>query len=131
MRTACFGTAENNVLHRLTAKTFSRLLTQYPSYRVRNVTLTLKGDKKIARTSGEILFTDYGISGIAAMELAAAAQKYIDNVKRNPFTCIDFMPDMSYNEIVDYLLNLNKIKGFTSIDNLLTGFLPKQILQKP
>lgn len=93
--------------------------------RVRNVTLTLKGDKKIARTSGEILFTDYGISGIAAMELAAAAQKYIDNVKRNPFTCIDFMPDMSYNEIVDYLLNLNKIKGFTSIDNLLTGFLPK------
>ncbi len=93
--------------------------------RVRNVTLTLKGDKKIAQTSGEILFTDYGLSGIAAMELAASAQKYIDNVKRNPFTYIDFMPDMSYNELVDYLVNLNKIKGFTNIDNLLTGFLPK------
>ena len=95
--------------------------------RVRNVTLTLKGDKKIAQTSGEILFTDYGLSGIAAMELAASAQKYIDVVKRNPFTIIDFMPDMGYNELVEYLLNLNKIKGFTSIDNLLTGFLPKAV----
>ncbi len=95
--------------------------------RVRNVTLTLKGDKKIAQTSGEILFTDYGLSGIAAMELASDAQKYIDSVKRNPFTNVDFMPDMSYDELVDYLLNLNKIKGFTNIDNLLTGFLPKAV----
>ena len=95
--------------------------------RVRNVTLTLKGDKKIAQTSGEILFTDYGLSGIAAMELAAAAQKYIDNVKRNPFTMVDFMPDMNYNKLVDYLVNLNKIKGFANIDNLLTGFLPKAV----
>lgn len=95
--------------------------------RVRNVNLTLKGDKKIAQTSGEILFTDYGLSGIAAMELAASAQKYIDSVKSDPFTCVDFMPDMSYNELVDYLLNLNKIKGFTNIDNLLTGFLPKAV----
>lgn len=95
--------------------------------RVRNVTLTLKGDKKIAQTSGEILFTDYGLSGIAAMEFAAPAQKYIDKVKCNPFTYIDFMPDMNYNELVDYLINLNKIKGFVNIDNLLTGFIPKAV----
>lgn len=95
--------------------------------RVRNVNLTLKGERKIAQTSGEILFTDYGISGIAAMELAAHAQKYIDNVKRNPFTHIDFMPQMSFNELFEYLKNLNKIKGFCQIDNLLTGFLPKAV----
>lgn len=95
--------------------------------RVRNVTLTLKGDKKIAQTSGEILFTDYGLSGIAAMELAAPAQKYIDNVRCNPFTHIDFMPDMNYSELVGYLMNLNKIKGFVNIDNLLTGFIPKAV----
>ncbi len=95
--------------------------------RARNVVLTLKGDKKIAQTSGEILFTDYGISGIAAMELAAHAQKYIDNVKHNPFTYIDFLPDMTFDELVEYLKNLNKIKGFCQIDNLLTGFLPKAL----
>ena len=95
--------------------------------RVRNVNLTLKGDKKIAQTSGEILFTEYGLSGIAAMELSAKAQKYIDSVKRNPFTIIDFMPQMSYDGLVDYLKNLNKIKGFCQIDNLMTGFLPKAV----
>ena len=95
--------------------------------RVRNVTLTLKGDKKIARTSGEILFTEYGLSGIAAMELAANAQKYIDIVKRNPFTIIDFMPQMTFDELFSYLKDLNKIKGFCQMDNLLTGFLPKAV----
>lgn len=95
--------------------------------RVRNVTLTLKGDKKIARTSGEILFTEYGLSGIAAMELAAKAQKYIDSVKLNPFTHVDFMPQMTFDELFDYIKNLNKIKGFCQIDNLLTGFLPKSV----
>lgn len=95
--------------------------------RVRNVTLTLKGDKKLAQTRGEILFTDYGISGIAAMELASQAQKYIDDVKCNPFTYVDFMPDMTFDELVGYLKNLCKIKGFCKIDNLLTGFLPKAV----
>ncbi|MEE1012258.1 MAG: aminoacetone oxidase family FAD-binding enzyme, partial [Acutalibacteraceae bacterium] len=93
--------------------------------RVRNVCLTLRGDKVLAKTQGEILFTDYGLSGIAAMELAAEAQKYIDSVKCNPFTYIDFLPDMAYNDLVEYLKNLNKIKGFCQIDNLLTGILPK------
>ena len=95
--------------------------------RVREVNLTLKGDKILAKTQGEILFTDYGLSGIAAMELAAPAQKYINNVKRNPFTIIDFMPRMTYNEIVEYLQNLCKIKGFCNVDNFLTGFLPKTV----
>ncbi|MBQ2846764.1 MAG: NAD(P)/FAD-dependent oxidoreductase [Clostridia bacterium] len=95
--------------------------------RVRNVALALKGQKTIAKTQGEILFTDYGLSGIAAMELAASAQKHINSVKSNPFTCVDFMPEMTYNEIIDYLQNLNKIKGFCTIDNLLTGFLPKAV----
>lgn len=95
--------------------------------RVREVSLTLKGDKVLAKTQGEILFTDYGLSGIAAMELAAPAQKYIDSVKCKLFTIVDFMPKMTYNEIVEYLQNLCKIKGFCNLDNLLTGFLPKAV----
>lgn len=95
--------------------------------RVRDVVLRLRGDEILAQTQGEILFTDYGLSGIAAMELAAPAQKYIDVVKRNPFTIIDYMPKMTYNEIVEYLQNLCEIKGFCTMDNFLTGFLPKAV----
>lgn len=95
--------------------------------RVRNVVLTLKGEKTLKKTQGEILFTDYGLSGIAAMELAVEAQKYIDTVKQYPFTYVDFMPQMTYNEIVDYMQKLSNIKGFCNMDNLLTGFLPKAV----
>ncbi len=95
--------------------------------RVRDVALTLKGDKIIAKTEGEILFTEYGLSGIAAMELAAPAQKFINSVKLNPFTIIDFLPDMTYDNLVDYIANLNKIKGFCKMENLLTGILPKAV----
>ena len=95
--------------------------------RVRNVALTLKGDKTIAKTEGEILFTDYGLSGIAAMELAASAQKYINSVKRNPFTIVDFLPEMTYDELLAYLQTLCKIKSFCKVDNLLTGILPKTV----
>lgn len=95
--------------------------------RVRNVSLTLKGEKIIAKTCGEILFTEYGLSGIAAMELAAPAQKYINYVKQHPFTIIDFLPEISYNDLYEYLKNLNKIKGFCKMENLLTGILPKAV----
>lgn len=95
--------------------------------RVRNVELALVGNEKIAESAGEILFTDSGLSGIAAMELAASAQKYIDSVKRNPFTHIDFLPQMSRDSLVEYLKSLNKIKGFCKIENLLTGVLPKAV----
>jgi len=100
---------------------------QIKGVRARNVALTLKGEKVLAKTNGEILFTDYGLSGIAAMELAAPAQKYINRVKQNPFTHIDFLPDMPYDELMDYLQNLSKIKGFCTMEHLLTGILPKAI----
>ena len=95
--------------------------------RVRNAELTLKGSGVIKKTVGEILFTEYGLSGIAAMELASAAQKYIDHEKAFPFTHIDFMPDMAFDDLLDYLNNLSKIKGSCGLDNLLTGFLPKAV----
>lgn len=95
--------------------------------RARDASLTLKGEKTIKKTRGEILFTDYGLSGIAAMELASSVQKYIDSVKQNAFTYIDFMPEMTYGEILDYLKNISKTKGFCNMDNLLSGFLPKAV----
>ena len=123
-----FGHSVTNLVPALVPMCGSAEITKpMKGMRVRDVVLTLKGDKTLTKTQGEILFTDYGLSGIAAMELASAAQKYIDSVKRNPFTNIDFMPKMTYNEIVEYLQNLCKIKGFCTIDNLLTGFLPKAV----
>ncbi len=86
------------------------------------------GDRVIAQSRGEILFTEYGLSGIAAMELSAAISRALDkSVKEICFTNIDFAPDMPIDELLEHLKKVKKIKGFISIDNLLTGILPKAV----
>ena len=95
--------------------------------RARNVRLTLKNSRELKVTCGELLFTDNGISGIAAMELAAEAERSVRTVKHNTFTSIDFLPDMEEKELVEYLLKFKKIKGYCSVDMLFAGVLPKVI----
>ena len=95
--------------------------------RARNVELTLKSERIIRKTKGELLFTDNGISGIAAMELASAAEEMLGDVKLKSFTSVDFVPDMSATELVDYLLKFKDIKGYCSADMLFSGILPKTI----
>ncbi len=95
--------------------------------RARNVKLTLKNSREIKTTFGELLFTDNGISGIAAMELAAEAEKSLNSVKGKSFTVIDFLPDMEEKELVDYLLKVKNIKGYCSMDMFFAGVLPKAV----
>lgn len=95
--------------------------------RARNVKLTLKSNDTVKQTQGELLFTDNGISGIAAMELAAAAEELINAEKARAFTIIDFFPDMSQKELIDYLLKIKDIKGYCTLDMLFAGILPKAI----
>lgn len=95
--------------------------------RARNVLLTLENGKILQQSRGEILFTDNGLSGIAAMELAARACKSLENAKRKTFTHIDFVPDMTVDEIVAYLQEVKKINANRALDYILSGLLPKSI----
>ena len=96
--------------------------------RARNVVLTLlKNGKTVKKTSGELLFTENGISGIAAMELAAKAGELLEEVKTKTFTSIDFLPDMVEEELTGYLLNIKKNKADCPADMLFAGVLPKAI----
>lgn len=92
--------------------------------RARNVVLTLTNGKTVKKTSGELLFTENGISGIAAMELASKAGELLDDVKCKAFTKIDFLPDMTEDELTNYLKNIKNIKANCTADILFTGVLP-------
>ncbi len=90
-----------------------------------NVRLRLLCETGEFESCGEILFTQTGISGIAAMELAAAANKSIFNGV-NPRLIIDFLPEISENtltEITERLLSADNRPA----DSLLTGLLPKAV----
>ena len=95
--------------------------------RARDAVLTLENGRIIKQSRGEILFSDFGLSGIAAMELAADAEISINDVKRNTFTHIDFTPSYSEKYLFDYMKNLKNIKGECPLDYLLNGILSKQI----
>lgn len=80
-------------------------------------------NKEIAAESGEILFTDYGISGIAAMQLSAYAAR-CGGKKR---LVADFVKELTFNElttaIADFAKNANGLKN----ENLLSGFVSKKL----
>ena len=82
-----------------------------------------KNGKSIASSGGELLFTDGGISGIAAMELASAFERNKEK-GADVFAVIDLAPDMSKDEISSYLTALCH-ENKRSFDSLLTGIIPK------
>ena len=94
--------------------------------RAGNVRLTLKTDDDSYSSSGELLFTDNGISGICAMELAKYAENALKD-RKNAKIVIDFLPDMSEEELKEYILDVSVMKAGQPLEIMLTGILPKQL----
>ena len=82
-----------------------------------------KNGKPIGSSKGELLFTDSGISGIAAMELASAFERNKEK-GADIFAVIDLAPDMSKEEICGYLTDLCR-ESKRDFESLLTGIIPK------
>ncbi len=106
--------------------------------------LTLcSGQKPVAAAGGEILFTDYGISGVCAMQLSRAAGELLEDGKR-PVLFVDFSPMLALSpRIYDRLLPedprknvpavlacLRERRNILSADALLTGLCPRLLAEK-
>ncbi len=88
--------------------------------------LTLKEKDKILGVSeGEILFADYGLSGIATMDLSRFLVKA--SKAENTKIYLDMACDLTEKEIISYLFNRQKNNPSLECDNLLTGILPKAV----
>ena len=92
--------------------------------RASGVELTLEGEYNEYKSTGEILFTDTGVSGIAAMELASSVERELRNAF-DPVLHIDFLPEI--NNLSDLLKDMTNAKEGQPLENLLCGILPKQI----
>lgn len=75
--------------------------------------------------TGEIQFTDYGISGIAAMQLSSEIA--VMTKRKRPLIRIDFCPSLSDTALLTYLRDRQAgMHGEPSI-NLLTGLLQERV----
>ncbi len=78
---------------------------------------------RIACEKGELLFTDYGLSGIAVMQLSA----YAVRCKGKVSLVADFVSEMSFGELTDAIKRFAKSSASLKNENLLSGFVPKRL----
>lgn len=73
-------------------------------------------------SEGEILFTDYGISGIAAMDLS----RFIKQDKKAVIS-LDLLPDFTEDEAKEIITRISKHNPAISADSMLGGIIHKAI----
>ncbi|MBP3329971.1 MAG: aminoacetone oxidase family FAD-binding enzyme [Clostridia bacterium] len=86
------------------------------------LTLTEK-EKFIGKADGEILFADYGLSGIATMDLSRFLRKVSDI--QNARIYLDMACDMEEKELLSYLVSHRNKNSHLECENFLSGILPK------
>lgn len=91
-------------------------------------TTLLANGKKIAASSGELLFTHRGFSAFAILDLAGETAKLLDSGK-NVTLKIDFLPAISRNELHQEFLSWRQTGGTRHISSLLSSYFPRRLAQ--
>ena len=87
--------------------------------------VTAYGDnKKICTYDGELLFTDYGISGNVVFNISFVIPLY-----KNVEFEIDFMEKFDYNELYEILKERKKMMSHLTMENYFNGMINKKLGQ--
>ena len=90
-----------------------------------DVAVTAYGDnKKICTYDGELLFTDYGISGNVVFNISFVMPLY-----KNVEFEIDFMEKFDYNELYEILKERKKMISHLTMENYFNGMINKKLGQ--
>lgn len=84
----------------------------------------LRGETTLAQETGELLFTDYGVSGIPAMQLSHCVH---EASARGLTLALDLLPDMLYMELEQYLRQRVRTQAAEPAQTLLTGTVHKKL----
>lgn len=94
--------------------------------RVHAVISLYEEKKQLASQRGEIQFTEFGLSGIAAMQLS----RFVSREKQRQMEAsLDLLPAFSSGEVADYLAARVQQNPALAAEHLLTGILPKRVGQ--
>lgn len=84
--------------------------------------------KVIASDCGEIQYTDYGISGIPAMNISRfVSEHFAFNKKGKILMSVNVLPELSYDDIFSYIIERKKSNPDLLSEDLLTGLMPKKL----
>lgn len=89
-----------------------------------NMSILLDGEK-IRSEYGEVLFADYGLSGIVAMNLSEiVSENFSEKQPKKCHAVLDLIPDMNKNEILEHLKKFGNLKGILGSE--LSAIIEKQ-----
>lgn len=84
-------------------------------------------DQRCLSDAGEVQLTDYGISGIPVFQISRFASRALFEKKRVSVK-IDFLPDMTKQEIIQELNRLAEHNANKKIGQLLIGLIPSKLI---
>lgn len=89
-------------------------------------TLLINGTE-FRKEFGEILFTDYGISGPAILQISGYASKAL-SIKKKVEIIVDMMPTLSFEEVDNFIEGHLAIFCHRSISDVLIGIVNKKLI---
>lgn len=87
----------------------------------------LVNDQPIRKEFGEILFTDYGISGPPILQISGYASKALSKMSKVEIL-VDMMPEKSIDEIEDFFEGHFAVFGHRPIIDSLIGIVNKRLI---
>ena len=84
-------------------------------------------DKAVQKEFGEVLFTDYGISGPPILQLSRAASYALSKNHQVSLT-IDVMPTITSEDLPDFLENHWSVFGERSVHDSFIGIINKKLI---
>jgi len=83
----------------------------------------------IKENRGDILFTDYGISGSAIISISRYATELLNkNIKNKLFVGIDFVPNLDDEKLQKHIINVKNINREKDIKFLLLGLINPKLI---
>ncbi len=107
-------------------QTENSLTKAWQGLRFQGAAALCRGSQVLAQAQGEILFTEYGLSGIAALSLSCALP---GQAETGLTVNLDFSPELSEEDMRQLLLRRREELGYLTLENYLTGLLNKKIGQ--
>ena len=91
------------------------------------VTLLINS-KPVETTSGDILFTNYGVSGFAILDISQKASENLLNYQVVDIS-LNLLPKYTSQSLSSYMMKLSQINPRLSLLDLLHGLLPLKIVK--
>ncbi len=89
--------------------------------------VSLKLEDRLIKKRGDVLFTNYGISGLAILDISKVVIEVLKYKKEVTLT-IDLMPKISKEQLLSLMKKSIRKKGKKSIDIWLKGFINKKLI---